>query len=56
MLAGAALGAAMILHLSRPLVWPLILAAVGAVAATALWARHPSSLQPRPGVAGQGTH
>jgi uncharacterized membrane protein YoaK (UPF0700 family) len=55
MLSGAALGAAMILHLSRPLVWPLIVAAVGAVTATALWATHPSSLQPRPGVAGHGS-
>jgi uncharacterized membrane protein YoaK (UPF0700 family) len=51
MLAGAALGAAMILHLSRPLVWPLVVAAFGAVTATALWARHPSALQPRAGAA-----
>jgi uncharacterized membrane protein YoaK (UPF0700 family) len=50
MLAGAALGAAMVLHLSRPLVWPLLLAAVGGVSATALWAAHPSALQPRAGV------
>jgi uncharacterized membrane protein YoaK (UPF0700 family) len=49
MLAGAALGAAMILHLSRPLVWPLVVAAVGAVTAAALWARHPSALKPRAG-------
>jgi uncharacterized membrane protein YoaK (UPF0700 family) len=51
MLAGAALGAAMILHLHRPLVWPLVVASVGVVTATALWARHPSALQPRRGVA-----
>jgi uncharacterized membrane protein YoaK (UPF0700 family) len=56
MLAGAALGAAMILHLSRPLVWPLVVAAVGVVTATALWARHPSALQPRAGVAREGGH
>jgi len=56
MLGGAALGAAMILHLSRPLVWPLVVAAVCVVAATALWARHPSAVQPRAGVARQDGH
>lgn len=56
MLAGAALGAAMILHLSRPLVWPLVLAAVGVVTATALWARHPSAMQPRAGVTREVGH
>jgi uncharacterized membrane protein YoaK (UPF0700 family) len=49
MLVGAAAGAAMILHLASPLVWPLVVAATLAVAATGLWARHPSSLRPRAG-------
>jgi uncharacterized membrane protein YoaK (UPF0700 family) len=53
MFAGAALGAAMVLHLSRPLVWPLVLAAGGVVSAAALWAAHPSALQPRAGVVGK---
>jgi len=56
MLAGAALGAAMILHLSAPLVWPLLLAAVCVVIAAALWARHPSAVQPRAGVVKEGEH
>jgi uncharacterized membrane protein YoaK (UPF0700 family) len=54
MLAGAALGAAMVLHLSRPLLWPLLLAAIGVVSATALWAAHPSALQPRAGIGEKG--
>jgi uncharacterized membrane protein YoaK (UPF0700 family) len=49
MLAGAAAGAAMTLHLGRPLVWPLVAAAFLAVAATGMWARHPSSSRPRAG-------
>lgn len=49
MLAGAATGAAMILHLSRPLVWPLVTAAFLGAAAIALWSRHPSSWRPRAG-------
>jgi ABC-type uncharacterized transport system permease subunit len=57
LLAGSALGAAMVLHLSRPLVWPLVVAAIAAVAAMAMWARHPSALQPRRGVISpSGTH
>jgi uncharacterized membrane protein YoaK (UPF0700 family) len=56
MLAGAALGAAMVLHLSRPLVWPLLFAAVGVVTGTALWAAHPSAVQPRAGVAKEAGH
>jgi uncharacterized membrane protein YoaK (UPF0700 family) len=52
MLAGAAAGAAMVLHLARPLVWPLVLAGTLAVAAAGLWARHPSSLRPRAGATG----
>jgi uncharacterized membrane protein YoaK (UPF0700 family) len=49
MLVGAALGAAMILHLGQPLVWPLVVAAVGGITATALWSTHPSALRPRRG-------
>lgn len=51
MLAGAAAGAGMILHLSNPLVWPLVVSAVCGASAMALWARHPSSLRPRAGAA-----
>jgi uncharacterized membrane protein YoaK (UPF0700 family) len=47
MLVGAAIGAAMMLHLDRPLVWPLVLAAVVGVIATTVWAQHPSSQRPR---------
>jgi uncharacterized membrane protein YoaK (UPF0700 family) len=47
MLVGAAIGAAMILHLDRPLVWPLVLAAAVGVIATTVWAQHPSSQRPR---------
>jgi uncharacterized membrane protein YoaK (UPF0700 family) len=50
MLAGATAGAGMVLHLSNPLVWPLVVAAVCGAGAVALWARHPASLQPRAGV------
>jgi hypothetical protein len=50
MIVGAALGAAMILHLRQPLVWPLVVAAVGEITATSLWARQPSAAQPRAGV------
>jgi uncharacterized membrane protein YoaK (UPF0700 family) len=49
MLIGAAAGAAMILHLARPLLWPLLVAAATGAGATALWARHPSSMKPRSG-------
>ena len=49
MLAGAAAGAAMILHLPRPLVWPLAVAALLGAGGTLVWARHPSSLRPRGG-------
>ena len=51
MLVGAAVGAALLLHLDRPLVWPLLLAAAIGAVATALWARHPSSARPRAAVA-----
>jgi uncharacterized membrane protein YoaK (UPF0700 family) len=51
MLVGAAVGAALLLHLDRPLVWPLLLAAVIGAVATALWARQPSSARPRAAVA-----
>jgi uncharacterized membrane protein YoaK (UPF0700 family) len=50
LLAGSALGAVMVQHLGRPLVWPLVVAAVAAIGAVAMWARHPSALQPRRGV------
>jgi uncharacterized membrane protein YoaK (UPF0700 family) len=59
MVAGAAAGAAMVLHLPQPLVWPLVVAAALAVAATGLWARHPSAVRPRagaPGPPGAGSH
>jgi uncharacterized membrane protein YoaK (UPF0700 family) len=59
MVAGAAAGAAMVLHLPQPLVWPLVFAAALAVAATGLWAWHPSSVRPRagaPGAPGTGSH
>jgi hypothetical protein len=54
MLAGAALGASMILHLSRSLVWPLVVAAVPVISTTAPWARDPLAVQRRAGVARQG--
>jgi hypothetical protein len=56
MLAGAAVGAAMIGHLHRPLVWTLVAAAGCAVGATALWSLHPSSLRRRVGVAEAAGH